>query len=73
VCRRLYVGSWGVSEGGRLTGGQVQIQRNSLSLSTRGCTGETGAGRQSSAVVTKMLIDTESTGKVLYEVEHDGL
>jgi hypothetical protein len=36
VYQRLYVGSRGVSEGGRLTGGQVQIQRSSLSLSTRG-------------------------------------
>jgi hypothetical protein len=36
VCQRLYVGSWRVSEGGCLTGGQVQIQRSSLSLSTRG-------------------------------------
>jgi hypothetical protein len=35
VCQRLYVGSQGVSEEGRLTGGQVQIQRSSLSLSTR--------------------------------------
>jgi hypothetical protein len=36
VYRRLYVGSWGVSEGGRLTERQVQIQRSSLSLSTKG-------------------------------------
>jgi hypothetical protein len=36
VCQRLYISSWGLSEGSRLTGGQVQIQRRSLSLSTRG-------------------------------------
>jgi hypothetical protein len=42
------------SEGGRLTEGQVLIQRSSLSLSTRRVHGETGAGRQSSAMVTKM-------------------
>jgi hypothetical protein len=35
VCQRLYVGSQGVSEGGCLTGGQVQIQGSSLSLNTR--------------------------------------
>jgi hypothetical protein len=42
------------SERGCLTEGQVLIQRSSLSLSTRRVHRETGAERQSSAMVTKM-------------------
>jgi hypothetical protein len=46
---------WFLGSGeGHLTEGQVLIQRSSLSLSTRGVHSETGAGRQSSAMETKM-------------------